>query len=107
MPVISVRPNFDDQPSGPYFTWKDNSDGYLPCVVNANPAPVFEWRKGPSRRITDADPFFSIVNTRDEEKYQSTSKLMVSQTTWMKAFRIIPEFRILRLTSHRKSASKC
>ena len=27
--------------------------------------------------------------------------------TWVKVFRIIPEFRILRLTFHRKSASKC
>ena len=26
---------------------------------------------------------------------------------WVKVFRIIPEFRILRLTFHRKSASKC
>ena len=28
-------------------------------------------------------------------------------STWVKVFKIIPEFRILRLTSHRKSASKC
>ena len=27
--------------------------------------------------------------------------------TWVKVFRIIPEFRILRLTFQRKSASKC
>ena len=27
--------------------------------------------------------------------------------SWMKVFRIIPEFRILSLTFHRKSASKC
>ena len=27
--------------------------------------------------------------------------------TWMKVFRINPEFRILRLTFQRKSASKC
>ena len=26
---------------------------------------------------------------------------------WVEIFRIIPEFRILRLTFHRKSASKC
>ena len=31
----------------------------------------------------------------------------VNITAWMKVFRIIPEFRILRLTFHRKSASKC
>ena len=28
-------------------------------------------------------------------------------STWVKFFRINPEFRILRLTFHRKSASKC
>ena len=28
-------------------------------------------------------------------------------TPWVKVFRIIPDFRILRLTFHRKSASKC
>ena len=28
-------------------------------------------------------------------------------TPWVKVFRVIPEFRILRLTFHRKSASKC
>ena len=27
--------------------------------------------------------------------------------SWVKVFRINPEFRILRLTFHRKSASKC
>ena len=27
--------------------------------------------------------------------------------TWVKVFRIVPEFRILRLTFHRKSASIC
>ena len=27
--------------------------------------------------------------------------------SWVKVFMIIPEFRILRLTFHRKSASKC
>ena len=28
------------------------------------------------------------------------------KTAWMKVFKIIPEFRILRLTFHRKSAAK-
>ena len=28
-------------------------------------------------------------------------------TAWVKVFRFIPEFRILRLTFYRKSASKC
>ena len=29
------------------------------------------------------------------------------RSSWVKVFRIISEFRILRLTFHRKSASKC
>ena len=33
--------------------------------------------------------------------------LLILCHAWMKVFRIIPEFRILRLTFHRKSASKC
>ena len=28
-------------------------------------------------------------------------------TTWVKIFRVVSEFRILRLTFHRKSVSKC
>ena len=31
----------------------------------------------------------------------------ISVVTWVKVFRITPEFRILRLTFQRKSASKC
>ena len=31
----------------------------------------------------------------------------IAMYAWVKVFRIIPEFRILRLTFHRKSASKC
>ena len=31
----------------------------------------------------------------------------INYKTWVKAFRIIPEFRILRLAFHRKLASKC
>ena len=31
---------------------------------------------------------------------------LVPTVPWVKVFRIIPEFRILRLTFHRKSASK-
>ena len=33
--------------------------------------------------------------------------LILVLNIWVKVFRIIPEFRILRLTFHRKSASKC
>ena len=33
--------------------------------------------------------------------------LTCGHVPWVKAFRIIPKFRILRLTFHRKSASKC
>ena len=33
--------------------------------------------------------------------------MALSSYAWVKVFRIIPEFRVLRLTFHRKSASKC
>ena len=36
----------------------------------------------------------------------NTLKYPYSCNAWVKVFRIIPEFRILRLTFHRKSASK-
>ena len=35
------------------------------------------------------------------------SQLLQMVISWLKVFRIIPEFRILRLTFYRKSASKC
>ena len=41
-----------------------------------------------------------IVNGADRPRPHLTC-------AWVKVFRIIPEFRILRLTFHRKSASKC
>ena len=40
-------------------------------------------------------------------KFQTLVALQKISDTWVKVFRIIPEFRILRLTFHRKSASKC
>ena len=42
-------------------------------------------------------------------QFTPTSAVMVRTIihAWVKVFRIIPEFRILLLTFHRKSASKC
>ena len=34
-------------------------------------------------------------------------KDLFKMTAWVKDFKIIPEFRILKRTFHRKSASKC
>ena len=42
----------------------------------------------------------SYVNRQHKDLDQSCL------TTWVKVFKIVPEFRILRLTFHRKSASK-
>ena len=39
----------------------------------------------------------------DAQSYQGNHVIIL----WVKVFRSIPEFRILRLTFHRKSASKC
>ena len=46
----------------------------------------------------DADSADELTNRRLES--------LIDLFTWVKAFRIIPEFRILRLTFNRKSASK-
>ena len=40
-------------------------------------------------------------------RIKRTVSIRVLLSIWVKVFRIIPEFRILRLTFHRKSASKC
>ena len=48
--------------------------------------------------------------TKAKKKMEESSKKMKGKyqvPTWVKVFRIIPEFRILRRTFHRKSASKC
>ena len=39
--------------------------------------------------------------------YSFNSHFYMKECTWVKVFRISPESRILRLTFHRKSASKC
>ena len=44
---------------------------------------------------------------KDTSEYSRTRVKHEYTATLMKVFRIIPEFRILRLTVHRKSASKC
>ena len=43
-----------------------------------------------------------------EKKFKEAEGVYLEQVriTWVKVFRIIPEFRILRLTFHRKGASK-
>ena len=43
------------------------------------------------------------MSKQDQELIQSCLFIKA----WVKVFRINPEFRILRLTFHRKSASKC
>ena len=44
-----------------------------------------------------------------EKKFKEAEGVYLEQVriqAWVKVFRIIPEFRILRLTFHRKSATK-
>ena len=43
------------------------------------------------------------IGSRDENLHLSGKVF----SAWLKVFRINPEFRILRLTFHRRSASKC
>ena len=88
-PHFSVAPKMDQQPDGPFYNWKENNDGHLPCVASANPLPVFRWlRDDGNTEITSADPFYSIVREEhrsdpvkypqiEKEKFTVTSKLMV------------------------------
>ena len=46
-------------------------------------------------------PDYNPYDDAEEDEYGMVGN------TWVKVFSIIPEFRILRLTFHRKSASKC
>ena len=52
-------------------------------------------------------PVYSGIQNEIYTSYQSLNYWEVTILSWVKVFRIIPEFRILRLTFHRKSASKC
>ena len=55
---------------------------------------------------TDQDAVLEKMGPDDSDESQSYQGNHVI-ILWVKVFRIIPEFRILRLTFHRKSASKC
>ena len=51
----------------------------------------------------------TVFTNQDKSGFSRTRVKLCFNTaiTWVNVFRIIPEFRILRLTFHRKSASKC
>ena len=51
--------------------------------------------------------FFSLSSQQVVLDTVKKVSLITTGFSWMKVFRIIPEFRILRLTFHRKSAAKC
>ena len=53
----------------------------------------------------ESDPDLDDLITHDTD-YSANLEVCVAYT-WVKVLRINPEFRILRLTFHRKSASKC
>lgn len=87
---VHFAPKMDQQPDGPFYNWKGNEDGHLPCVASANPLPVFRWlRNDGNTEITSADPFYSIVREehrndkvkypqQEKEKFTVTSKLMIT-----------------------------
>ena len=56
-----------------------------------------------SEQFTECLKLADIVTSEHYRLFQVRLKHI---DTWVKVFRIIPEFRILRLTFHRKSASK-
>ena len=47
------------------------------------------------------------VESETGHHIQQVNRYSDETIAWVKVFRINPEFRILRLTFHRKSASKC
>ena len=53
--------------------------------------------------------YLKLANSADQDEMPPCATFLLCRSlfTWVKVFRIIPEFRILRLTFHRKSASKC
>ena len=60
-----------------------------------------EWRED-IKKVGVCGSSFNANIAVPNDHFSSTAN-----NTWVKVFRIIPEFRILRLTFHRKSASKC
>ena len=60
---------------------------------------VFIFSQTLCTRVTKAQASLQICAGSPES--------LIIDNAWVKVFRVIPEFRILRLTFHRKSASKC
>ena len=106
--VITVRRN----PNGPVFT----ADTYEATISEYKSVQQSVVRVAAS----DADPDnvsrlgVCLDSLCPSQHFQSCRddflcswvKLVHVLSTWVNVFRIIPEFRILRLTFHRKSASK-
>ena len=57
--------------------------------------------------LLDRRGYVETVDEHAQQGYTNSTVQDVWMYTWVKVFRITPEFRILRLTFHRKSASKC
>ena len=57
------------------------------------------------RAETDDGP--DVLRWLDRMLIRLVGDTFILHITWVKVFRIIPEYRILRLTFHKKSASKC
>ena len=49
----------------------------------------------------------TITDLEIKRRMQEMEEVSLIKISWVKVFRAVPEFRILRLTFQRKSASKC
>ena len=88
------------------FTWKEIQVFLLWCPWCAKPWKIWKGTKIPLFKSNHL--MNSLVMCQPFVLYYVVYQWMVYLLdTWVKVFRIIPEFRILRLTFHRKSASKC
>ena len=60
-----------------------------------------QWQKEEEEKRAEEE------RKKEEEEKAKREEEEKIVSPWVKEFRIIPKFRILRLTFHRKSASKC
>ena len=63
---------------------------------------------GDVKHKIEADPRYRAIDSAlKKEQWFNDYLKDLGVSSWVKVFRIIPEFRILRATFHRKSATKC
>ena len=78
----------------------------LACAYSEDSNQFAHWQSDHSLSMSEQTLDQSSIDCTDMLVDMSL-RWVHMPTSWVKVFRIIPEFRILRLTFLRKSASKC